>query len=71
MANQFRNELSMLPLDQILYEAYCNKAGWKSQITGADLPEWGKLPQNVKDCWWAAAEAAIEWAYKRDIAERK
>lgn len=53
-------------LDQILYEGYCEKAGWKSVITGAPLPQWADCSKDVKDCWWAAAEAAIEWAYTRD-----
>jgi len=49
-------------LDQILYEAYCEKAEWKSAVTGAPLPQWTDCSGPVKDCWWAVAEAAIEWA---------
>ena len=49
-------------LDQILYEAYCEKAEWKSAVTGAPLPQWTDCSRSVKDCWWAVAEAAIEWA---------
>lgn len=49
-------------LDRILYEAYCERAEWKSAVTGASLPQWEACSDLVKDCWWAAAEAAIEWA---------
>ncbi len=60
------SEVAGRPLDQILYEAYCNKADWKSQVIGADLPGWDKLPQNIKNCWWAAADAAMDWAFEHE-----
>jgi hypothetical protein len=38
-----------------LYEAYAEKAGWKSVITGAPLPPWEDVPPAVRECWLAAA----------------
>jgi hypothetical protein len=59
----------MVTLDQILYEAYCNKADWKSQCGHVDLPAWNKLPESVKECWGAVADAAIEWEHQAQMAE--
>lgn len=56
-------------LDRILYEAYCERAEWKSAVTGASLPQWEACSDLVKDCWWAAAEAAIEWASDAALAD--
>ena len=47
----------MVSNGQIAYEAYCNKAGWKSLATGAPLPQWSALPDAIRDAWEAAAEA--------------
>lgn len=54
------------PLDQILYEAYCEEAGWKSAVTGAPLPQYDQCPDAVKRCWRATADAAMEWAFEKD-----
>jgi len=40
---------------QIAYEAYCDKAGWKSLATGAALPRWPALPVAIQEAWEAAA----------------
>lgn len=42
------------------YEAYCRCTGGKSAVTGDPLPPWEKLPGNVKNAWFAAAEAIVE-----------
>ena len=59
----------MKPLDQILYEAYCNEADWKSQCGHVDLPGWHALPKNVKRCWAAVADAAMDWEHELQMAE--
>lgn len=50
------------PLDQILYEAYCESTGWKSAVTGSPLPHYHQCPPAVVLGWQAVADAAIEWA---------
>jgi len=41
-----------------LYTAYCNHTGFKSAVTGADLPKWSEIKiQGVKDAWLATAKA--------------
>lgn len=57
----------MTPLGQIAYEAYCNKTGWKSLATGADLPRWEKLNVDIQEAWQAAAETVVE--YMRPLKE--
>ena len=47
----------MRPLGQIAYEAYCEATGWKSLVSGADLPQWDALKQEIKDAWGQAAQA--------------
>lgn len=41
-----------------MYEAYAGHTGWKSAVTGADLPQWADVPQAVRDAWIAVAKAA-------------
>ena len=43
------------------YESYCAYTGWKSVVTGCDLPGWQDLPAGVKDAWFAAAEGMTEF----------
>jgi hypothetical protein len=51
---------------KLAYEAYCDTTGWKSAITGADLPQFDKTPEAVQVGWIAAAEAVLE--LKRRLA---
>lgn len=44
-------------LGLVAYEAYCRETGWKSAITGADLPQFNATPELVQQAWIAAAEA--------------
>lgn len=38
-----------------LYGAYCEHTGWKSAVTGADLPQWAEVRPAVKEAWIATA----------------
>jgi hypothetical protein len=58
-------------LAQILYEAYCESAEWKSAITGAALPQWENAPEAVKKHWGAAEDAAIDWAISARQTEER
>lgn len=49
-----------MTIGQVAYEAYCNKTGWKSLATGADLPRWDKLHIEIQHAWEAAAEALMQ-----------
>lgn len=40
---------------QEAYEAYANHTGWKSLATGANLPQWDKLPDAIKAAWQVSA----------------
>ncbi len=42
---------------QIAYEAYCEHTGWKSLVSGSDLPVWAVLNSNIKTAWEVAAAA--------------
>lgn len=44
-------------LGRIAYEAYCATTGWKSAVTGADLPPFAATPEAVQNGWIAAASA--------------
>lgn len=55
-------------LGKIAYEAYCATTGWKSAITGADLPPFETTPETVQRGWDAAAKAVV--AQFGDVVER-
>jgi hypothetical protein len=44
----------------VAYLAYVMKVGGKS-VHGEDLPWWHELPDELRDAWETAAEAAIVW----------
>lgn len=48
----------MITLGQIAYEAYCNHTGWKSLVSGAQLPAWDKLDPVIQEAWNVAADTA-------------
>ena len=48
-------ELTM-KMAQAGYESYCEHTGWKSAVTGCDLPRWESLPGGVINAWFSAAE---------------
>jgi hypothetical protein len=37
------------------YEAYCRHTGWKSLATGAELPQWTVLKDEIKQAWMVSA----------------
>jgi hypothetical protein len=53
-------------LGRIAYEAYCETTGWKSAITGADLPPFIETPTQVQIAWTAAA-MAVENEVRKEI----
>jgi hypothetical protein len=44
---------------QTAYEGYCEHTGWKSLISGAQLPEWEKLKKEIQEAWEKAAQAVL------------
>lgn len=42
---------------KIAYDAYCKSSGGVSLVSGANLPEWSALSDEIKKAWEAAAEA--------------
>lgn len=42
-----------------LYDAYCERTGYRSAVTGDPLPTFEKLPEAVRDAWGAAAHATF------------
>lgn len=50
-------EEGVIWLAKIAYEAYCETTGWKSAVTGADLPPFNKTPQAVQEGWVVAVMA--------------
>lgn len=42
---------------KIAYDAYCKSSGGVSLVSGAKLPEWAVLSDEIKQAWEAAAEA--------------
>ena len=41
------------------YESYCAYTGWKSAVTGDNLPKWNELPAGVINAWFASTEGVI------------
>lgn len=50
-------ELTMVDLGRVAYEAYCGNTGWKSLVSGAALPQWDDLKPEIRAAWEVAAEA--------------
>ena len=44
-------------LGRTAYEAYCETTGWKSAVTGVDLPKFYDTPAAVQAGWIAAARS--------------
>lgn len=51
--------MKTIDLARELYKAYCDETGWKSAVTGANLPRWEDTTQAVKDAWCASAAQAM------------
>lgn len=43
-------------LGQIAYEAYCAQTGWKSLVSGAQLPPWEEVKPEIQIAWQASAQ---------------
>lgn len=56
-----------MKLARVGYEGYCAKTGWKSAVTGDDLPQWDSLPAEVRNAWWSAAMAIMNDISKNPI----
>lgn len=50
----------MNTLGQVAYEAYCDSTGWKSAVSGAQLPAWDDQADKIKAAWEAAGDAIAE-----------
>jgi NTP pyrophosphatase (non-canonical NTP hydrolase) len=37
------------------YESYCGQTGWKSLATGAELPQWYDLRDDIRQAWMVSA----------------
>lgn len=44
---------------QVAYEAYCKSSGGKSLVSGATLPAWCALSEEIRNAWESAGEAAV------------
>lgn len=47
-------------LGRLAYEAYCGTTGWKSAVTGANLPAFYKTPEAVQAGWIAASQVVVK-----------
>lgn len=56
-------------LGQQAYEAYCEKSGWKSLVSGFGLPSWDLLGDKIKETWEAAASRVSECITGRPSVE--
>lgn len=44
---------------QVAYEAYCAATGWKSAVSGDQLPEWKDVRPAIKTAWEAAGDQVL------------
>lgn len=49
----------MRPLGDVAYEAYRQTTGGRSLVSGAPLPGWLDLPEDIREAWRAAADAVL------------
>ncbi len=45
---------------RLAYETYRRKSSGKSLVSGAELPEWERLNEPIRDAWDAAGRAVAE-----------
>jgi hypothetical protein len=62
--NQMTNTVIRNP-GQVAYDTYCNHTGWKSLVSGADLPQWKDVKPEIQAAWTEAGLASIH--YCKDI----
>lgn len=56
---------------QVNYDAYADRAGGRSLISGTELPEWEMLPSVIQDAWEAGANAVLAADAETRKAENK
>lgn len=49
----------MPDIGKIAYDAYCEATGWKSLVSGADLPQWNEVRPEIQAAWRAAGNAVM------------
>ena len=49
----------MPDLGKVAYDAYCKSSGGVSLVSGAKLPKWAALSEDIKRAWACAAEAVV------------
>lgn len=54
---------------QVAYEGYKHRSRGVSLISGDDLPEWGDLPDDIRQAWQASADAVEHELESRDTDE--
>lgn len=54
---------------EVAYEAYCQVTGYRSLITGDNLPEFKDLHEPIKRAWASAAEAVMKEFWRRTHEE--
>ena len=52
-------------LGEVAYVAYCKCTGGKSLVSGADLPQWDVLSEQIRHAWVASAQAVFERVLSR------
>jgi hypothetical protein len=52
-------------LGEVAYVAYCKCSGGKSLVSGADLPQWEALSEQIRHAWVASAQAVFERVLSR------
>ena len=60
MSNAFQLDIRFQQLAKTMYDAYCRQTGYKSAVTGADLPVWENVKPEIAAAWMASAKAAYE-----------
>lgn len=46
---------------QIAYDTYCKHTGWKSLVSGNELPKWENVNPEIKAAWTEAGLASIHY----------
>jgi len=54
--------MKLVSYGQLAYEAYRSSSGGKSLVSGAELPPWDDLPEDIRDAWCDAGHAVAQQA---------
>ena len=65
MSHWYEDHPGMTPADwgRLAYEAYAAHTGWKSLVSGADLPWWDALAEPIREAWAVAAQAVRQCSH--------